>query len=169
MRYVNMQTYLLLYILKKLLFSQDRIIARLQQPYSLDCIPVEAEYQVCSSTFANSQMHMFFERIILVEKNILGQVLTMIEQSTSWYNECFSIYEKLWNGWFSLLILWSIKEQNMCIYLKGSKWMGWSRNSRTSEWIGWETLGLSKYTFSKNTFEIYIMLSWLIRRILLWF
>lgn len=25
---------------------QDRIIARLQQPYSLDCIPVEAEYQV---------------------------------------------------------------------------------------------------------------------------
>ncbi|CAI0417380.1 unnamed protein product, partial [Linum tenue] len=24
---------------------QDRIIARLQQPYSLDCIPVEAEYQ----------------------------------------------------------------------------------------------------------------------------
>lgn len=29
-----------------LLFAQDRIIARLQQPYSLDCIPVEAEYQV---------------------------------------------------------------------------------------------------------------------------
>lgn len=28
------------------LFCQDRIIARLQQPYSLDCIPVEAEYQV---------------------------------------------------------------------------------------------------------------------------
>ena len=28
------------------LFYQDRIIARLQQPYSLDCIPVEAEYQV---------------------------------------------------------------------------------------------------------------------------
>ncbi|KAK2449603.1 AUGMIN subunit [Trifolium repens] len=26
--------------------SKDRIIARLQQPYSLDCIPVEAEYQV---------------------------------------------------------------------------------------------------------------------------
>ncbi|KAG6748697.1 hypothetical protein POTOM_048629 [Populus tomentosa] len=26
----------------------DRIIARLQQPYSLDCIPVEAEYQVTS-------------------------------------------------------------------------------------------------------------------------
>jgi len=25
---------------------QDRIIARMQQPYSLDCIPVEAEYQV---------------------------------------------------------------------------------------------------------------------------
>ena len=25
---------------------QDRIIARLQQPYSLDCIPVEAEFQV---------------------------------------------------------------------------------------------------------------------------
>ncbi|MCD7456565.1 AUGMIN subunit 2 [Datura stramonium] len=25
--------------------DQDRIIARLQQPYSLDCIPVEAEYQ----------------------------------------------------------------------------------------------------------------------------
>lgn len=25
---------------------QDRIVARLQQPYSLDCIPVEAEYQV---------------------------------------------------------------------------------------------------------------------------
>lgn len=39
---------------------QDRIIARLQQPYSLDCIPVEAEYQViflCSSlaiSIANS-------------------------------------------------------------------------------------------------------------------
>jgi len=29
-----------------LLNWQDRIIARLQQPYSLDCIPVEAEYQV---------------------------------------------------------------------------------------------------------------------------
>jgi HAUS augmin-like complex subunit 2 len=28
---------------------QDRIIARLQQPYSLDCIPVEAEYQVVFS------------------------------------------------------------------------------------------------------------------------
>ena len=27
-------------------FWQDRIIARLQQPYSLDCIPVEAEFQV---------------------------------------------------------------------------------------------------------------------------
>ena len=27
-------------------YWQDRIIARLQQPYSLDCIPVEAEYQV---------------------------------------------------------------------------------------------------------------------------
>ncbi len=26
--------------------GQDRIIARLQQPYSLDCIPVETEYQV---------------------------------------------------------------------------------------------------------------------------
>ncbi|GLU04031.1 hypothetical protein SLE2022_211980 [Rubroshorea leprosula] len=25
--------------------SQDHIIAQLQQPYSLDCIPVEAEYQ----------------------------------------------------------------------------------------------------------------------------
>jgi hypothetical protein len=30
------------------LLCQDRIIARLQQPYSLDCIPVEAEYQVTS-------------------------------------------------------------------------------------------------------------------------
>ncbi|GKV15576.1 hypothetical protein SLEP1_g26357 [Rubroshorea leprosula] len=26
---------------------KDHIIAQLQQPYSLDCIPVEAEYQVC--------------------------------------------------------------------------------------------------------------------------
>lgn len=32
---------------------QDRIIARLQQPYSLDCIPVEAEYQVCCSNIVH--------------------------------------------------------------------------------------------------------------------
>lgn len=32
---------------------QDRIIARLQQPYSLDCIPVEAEYQVSTYKFIN--------------------------------------------------------------------------------------------------------------------
>lgn len=31
---------------------QDRIIARLQQPYSLDCIPVEAEYQVGQTSFS---------------------------------------------------------------------------------------------------------------------
>lgn len=30
---------------------QDRIVARLQQPYSLDCIPVEAEYQVGYTQF----------------------------------------------------------------------------------------------------------------------
>uniref|UniRef100_A0A0A9CY45 Uncharacterized protein n=1 Tax=Arundo donax TaxID=35708 RepID=A0A0A9CY45_ARUDO len=33
-------------ILKDVIQNKDRIIARLQQPYSLDCIPVEAEYQV---------------------------------------------------------------------------------------------------------------------------
>ncbi|PKU74403.1 AUGMIN subunit 2 [Dendrobium catenatum] len=32
-------------ILKGVIQNKDRIIARLQQPYSLDCIPVEAEYQ----------------------------------------------------------------------------------------------------------------------------
>ncbi|KAK4491557.1 hypothetical protein RD792_002309 [Penstemon davidsonii] len=32
-------------ILKEVIQNKDRIIARLQQPYSLDCIPVEAEYQ----------------------------------------------------------------------------------------------------------------------------
>ncbi|PKA54737.1 hypothetical protein AXF42_Ash000572 [Apostasia shenzhenica] len=32
-------------ILKGIIQNKDRIIARLQQPYSLDCIPVEAEYQ----------------------------------------------------------------------------------------------------------------------------
>ncbi|CAK8574217.1 unnamed protein product [Lathyrus sativus] len=32
-------------ILKDVIHNKDRIIARLQQPYSLDCIPVEAEYQ----------------------------------------------------------------------------------------------------------------------------
>ncbi|KAF5178055.1 Augmin subunit [Thalictrum thalictroides] len=32
-------------ILKDVIENKDRIIARLQQPYSLDCIPVEAEYQ----------------------------------------------------------------------------------------------------------------------------
>lgn len=32
-------------ILKDVILNKDRIIARLQQPYSLDCIPVEAEYQ----------------------------------------------------------------------------------------------------------------------------
>lgn len=32
-------------ILKDFIQNKDRIIARLQQPYSLDCIPVEAEYQ----------------------------------------------------------------------------------------------------------------------------
>lgn len=32
-------------ILKGVIHNKDRIIARLQQPYSLDCIPVEAEYQ----------------------------------------------------------------------------------------------------------------------------
>ncbi|KAF8105236.1 hypothetical protein N665_0161s0035 [Sinapis alba] len=33
------------HILKDVIQNKDRIIARLQQPYSLDCIPVEAEYQ----------------------------------------------------------------------------------------------------------------------------
>ncbi|KAF8391600.1 hypothetical protein HHK36_023906 [Tetracentron sinense] len=32
-------------ILTDVIQNKDRIIARLQQPYSLDCIPVEAEYQ----------------------------------------------------------------------------------------------------------------------------
>ncbi|KAK9733320.1 hypothetical protein RND81_04G059700 [Saponaria officinalis] len=32
-------------ILKDVIQNKDRIIARLQQPYSLDCIPVEAEFQ----------------------------------------------------------------------------------------------------------------------------
>ncbi|XP_073298417.1 AUGMIN subunit 2-like [Primulina huaijiensis] len=32
-------------ILKDVILNKDRIIARLQQPFSLDCIPVEAEYQ----------------------------------------------------------------------------------------------------------------------------
>ncbi|XP_062009385.1 AUGMIN subunit 2-like isoform X2 [Rosa rugosa] len=32
-------------ILKDVILNKDRIIARLQQPYSLNCIPVEAEYQ----------------------------------------------------------------------------------------------------------------------------
>lgn len=32
-------------ILKDVIQNKDRIIARLQQPFSLDCIPVEAEYQ----------------------------------------------------------------------------------------------------------------------------
>ncbi|XP_057508205.1 AUGMIN subunit 2 isoform X2 [Actinidia eriantha] len=32
-------------ILKDVILNKDRIIARLQQPYSLDCIPVEAEFQ----------------------------------------------------------------------------------------------------------------------------
>ncbi|KAH7288534.1 hypothetical protein KP509_31G030300 [Ceratopteris richardii] len=32
-------------ILKEVIQNKDRIIARLQQPYSLDCIPVETEYQ----------------------------------------------------------------------------------------------------------------------------
>ncbi|PNX91815.1 hypothetical protein L195_g014940 [Trifolium pratense] len=32
--------------LSLVLKMEDRIIARLQQPYSLDCIPVEAEYQI---------------------------------------------------------------------------------------------------------------------------
>ncbi|XVF38127.1 hypothetical protein REPUB_Repub20aG0071600 [Reevesia pubescens] len=32
-------------ILKDVIQNKDRIIARLQQPYSLYCIPVEAEYQ----------------------------------------------------------------------------------------------------------------------------
>ncbi|XP_050367588.1 AUGMIN subunit 2-like isoform X1 [Argentina anserina] len=32
-------------ILNDVIQNKDRIIARLQQPYSLDCIPVEAEYQ----------------------------------------------------------------------------------------------------------------------------
>ncbi|KAG2327784.1 hypothetical protein Bca52824_010512 [Brassica carinata] len=31
--------------LSRIIQNKDRIIARLQQPYSLDCIPVEAEYQ----------------------------------------------------------------------------------------------------------------------------
>lgn len=46
---------------------QDRIIARLQQPYSLDCIPVEAEYQVSchnyrypiSYNFLSSRHHAY--------------------------------------------------------------------------------------------------------------
>ncbi|XP_076924059.1 AUGMIN subunit 2-like [Bidens hawaiensis] len=32
-------------ILKDVIQNKDRIIARLQQPYSLDCVPVEVEYQ----------------------------------------------------------------------------------------------------------------------------
>lgn len=38
---------------------QDRIIARLQQPYSLDCIPVEAEYQVGPTSFISLSQPTF--------------------------------------------------------------------------------------------------------------
>jgi hypothetical protein len=42
------------------LFCQDRIIARLQQPYSLDCIPVEAEYQVVFFLFMFLTFFFFY-------------------------------------------------------------------------------------------------------------
>jgi hypothetical protein len=45
------------------LFCQDRIIARLQQPYSLDCIPVEAEYQVVFFSFYVRNLFPFFYAI----------------------------------------------------------------------------------------------------------
>ncbi|URE06974.1 hypothetical protein MUK42_21274 [Musa troglodytarum] len=48
-------------ILKDVIQNKDRINARLQQPYSLDCIPVEAEYQVK----------------ILVYRNIYNQVVIL--------------------------------------------------------------------------------------------
>lgn len=39
---------------------QDRIIARLQRPYSLDCIPVEVEYQVGDHNLSfNQTSHVF--------------------------------------------------------------------------------------------------------------
>jgi hypothetical protein len=56
-------------------YWQDRIIARLQQPYSLDCIPVEAEYQVGHSMivcFCNTvDRNFFFFLVIVVFRNLV--------------------------------------------------------------------------------------------------
>jgi len=56
-------------------YWQDRIIARLQQPYSLDCIPVEAEYQVGHSMivcFCNTvDRNFFFLLVIVVFRNLV--------------------------------------------------------------------------------------------------
>jgi len=55
-------------------YWQDRIIARLQQPYSLDCIPVEAEYQVGHSMivcFCNTVDRNFFFLVIVVFRNLV--------------------------------------------------------------------------------------------------
>lgn len=42
--------------------TQDRIIARLQQPYSLDCIPVETEYQVsCVGDMSDLALYIRYE------------------------------------------------------------------------------------------------------------
>lgn len=61
-----------LFTKRYILDLQDRIIARLQQPYSLDCIPVEAEYQVSHS---NESMIVWCYFIYFVLPSIYVRIL----------------------------------------------------------------------------------------------
>lgn len=61
---------------------QDRIIARLQQPYSLDCIPVEAEYQVVQTqnceTFKQIHWHTCYSLLLFFINDLWNLYLTSL-------------------------------------------------------------------------------------------
>ncbi|KAF6165374.1 hypothetical protein GIB67_018818 [Kingdonia uniflora] len=56
-------------ILKYVIQNKDRIIARLQQPYSLDCIPVEVEY------------HKQFSKLLLMAEGDYGALTALVAAS----------------------------------------------------------------------------------------
>ena len=69
---------------------QDRIIARLQQPYSLDCIPVETEYQVQYLVYVVMMPRWLSRRLSFCSSNMLvGYCLARRSSQVVRFHKCF--------------------------------------------------------------------------------
>ncbi|CAL9160491.1 unnamed protein product, partial [Musa hybrid cultivar] len=65
-------------VLKDVIQNKDWIIARLQQPYSLDCIPVEAEYQVKILVYRNIYNQKQFSELLLKAASDYGALTAAV-------------------------------------------------------------------------------------------